>query len=76
MLLGIEEQKIRFVEHHVAHLAAAYYLSPFKKKPILGITCDGAGDGLSATVNICDNNKIKEFVKFLDILQLEKFILE
>ena len=59
MLLGIEEQKIRFVEHHVAHLAAAYYLSPFKKKPILGITCDGAGDGLSATVNICDNNKIK-----------------
>ena len=29
------------------------------KKPILGITCDGAGDGLSATVNICDNNKIK-----------------
>ncbi len=58
-LIGIDEKKIKFVEHHLAHLSAAYFLSPYKNRPILGITCDGAGDGLSATVNICSDNKIK-----------------
>ena len=55
--LGIDPSKISFIEHHLAHLAAAYYtannITP--NKPILGFTCDGAGDGLSATVSICKN---------------------
>ncbi len=59
--LGIDPSKISFIEHHLAHLAAAYYtannITP--NKPILGFTCDGAGDGLSATVSICKNNSIK-----------------
>ena len=59
--LKINENIIEFIEHHLAHLAAAYYTAPNVgvNKPILGLTCDGAGDGLSATVSICKNNDIK-----------------
>jgi carbamoyltransferase len=57
--LGISESKISFVEHHTAHLASAYYTSPVHyDEPVLGLTCDGAGDGVSATVSICRNNNI------------------
>ena len=58
--LGIREDKICFIEHHLAHLAAAYYTAPNVdvNKPILGLTCDGAGDGLCATVSVCKNNNI------------------
>jgi carbamoyltransferase len=57
--LGIHESKISFVEHHTAHLAAAYYTAPSQHtEPVLGLTCDGAGDGVSATVSICEGNKI------------------
>lgn len=51
--LGINREKVSFVEHHLAHGAAAYYGSPFDlDRPTLILTCDGAGDGLSATVSI------------------------
>jgi len=59
--LEIEASKVDFIEHHLAHLTAAYYtannITP--NKPILGFTCDGAGDGLSSTVSICKNNNIQ-----------------
>jgi len=55
--LGISEDKVSFVEHHTAHLSAAYYTAPKQHNlPVLGLTCDGAGDGLSATVSVCKNN--------------------
>ena len=59
--LKVKEDNICFIEHHLAHLAAAYYTAPnvSVNKPILGLTCDGAGDGLSATVSLCKNNNIK-----------------
>jgi len=51
--LGVSPDKIGFVEHHLAHGAAAYYGAPFAlDEPVLILTCDGAGDGLSATVSI------------------------
>jgi len=59
--LNLSESNVHFVEHHLAHLSAAYYTRPrdlFKGK-VLGLTCDGAGDGLSATVSICEQNSIK-----------------
>jgi len=56
-LLGASEDKISFVEHHDAHLAAAYHTSPYGHSPALGITCDGAGDGVSATVSLCIGNE-------------------
>lgn len=52
--LGIPRLPIQRVEHHLAHAAASYYLSPFvsKQSPALVITLDGSGDGLSGTVSI------------------------
>lgn len=59
--LGVSPHQIVFVEHHLAHLAAAYYTAPKwdHDTPTLGLTCDGAGDGLSATVSICKGSEIK-----------------
>lgn len=59
--LGISEAKVAFVEHHLAHLAAAYYTAPEMANdgPFLGLTCDGAGDNLCATVTLCDGNDLK-----------------
>ena len=53
--LGLAPDKVKFVEHHLAHLAAAYYTAPARPegKAVLGLTCDGAGDGLCATVSVC-----------------------
>ncbi len=44
--LGIRAP-IRFVEHHTAHAASAYYGSGFDRA--LVVTLDGAGDGLSGS---------------------------
>lgn len=43
-------KKVKYVDHHIAHAASAYYTSGFKKALIL--TADGSGDGCSLTVNI------------------------
>jgi carbamoyltransferase len=53
--LDFDPARVRFLEHHLAHLTAAYYTSPYLRsgEPVLGLTCDGAGDGLSATVSEC-----------------------
>ncbi len=55
--LGINNKEIVFVEHQKAHAACAFYSTNHKKA--LVFTADGAGDGLSSTVNIGLNNKIK-----------------
>jgi carbamoyltransferase len=59
--LGVRQDRIFFVEHHLAHLAAAYYTAPFasETETVLGLTCDGAGDNLCATVSICRKGKIE-----------------
>lgn len=58
--LGIDAGRVSFVEHHLAHLTAAYYTAPglAPDQPVLGLTCDGAGDGLCATVSVCKGNEI------------------
>jgi carbamoyltransferase len=58
--LGVAADRVRFVEHHLAHLAAAYYTAPWREpsRPVLGLTCDGAGDNLCATVSICRDSAI------------------
>jgi carbamoyltransferase len=59
--LGVATSRISFVEHHLAHLAAAYFTAPRDDaaRPVLGLTLDGAGDGLCATVSICRGNRIE-----------------
>ncbi|MBW2997529.1 hypothetical protein KY349_04280, partial [Candidatus Woesearchaeota archaeon] len=49
--LKIDDKELVFVEHQKAHAACAHYSKP-NKKPNLVLTTDGAGDGLSSTVNI------------------------
>ncbi len=58
--LNIEKDKIKFQDHHLCHACAAYFGSPFNlKDDTLVLTCDGAGDGLSATVSIANGLEIK-----------------
>ncbi len=51
--LGVSASRVRFVEHHGAHAHAAYWSSPWREGPVLVLTCDGSGDDLCATVNVC-----------------------
>jgi carbamoyltransferase len=58
----LANKKIYMVEHHLAHASSAYYNSGFKEA--LVITLDGAGDGLSGTVSIGENGRIKRLAEF------------
>lgn len=60
--LGIGNKKIRFIEHHLAHAACAYYQRPWDEKSLI-LTLDGMGDGLSATVNIGTRFKIQRIAE-------------
>ncbi len=44
-------------EHHLCHMASAYYCSGFKEA--VGVTVDGVGDLLSALVATCKDGDIK-----------------
>ena len=51
--IGIPLKEIIIVEHHLAHAASAYYLSPWNlDEDVLVFTADGQGDGLSSTISI------------------------
>lgn len=60
--LGIGDKKIKFIEHHLAHAACAYYQRPWDEKTLI-LTMDGMGDGLSATVNIGSGFNIKRIAE-------------
>ena len=47
---------IRTIDHHLAHLASAYYASPYKKAAIVSV--DGFGDFASGSWGVGDGNKI------------------
>ncbi len=49
--LSLEGKELMRVEHHRAHAATAFYPRPWDE-PTLVLTADGAGDGLSSTVNV------------------------
>ena len=65
--LGVEEGRIaaKFhnVEHHLAHVASAFYWSPFDRAT--GITCDGAGDFATNLVAMCEGTRIQVLRKTL-----------
>lgn len=57
--LGLTDKEIVFVEHHMAHASSAYRSSPWPYSGrALVITADGAGDGLSSTVNIGEEGRL------------------
>ena len=49
--LGLADERVRFVDHHACHAAAAYFGSPFAGSPALVLTNDNSGDGLCGTVS-------------------------
>ncbi len=58
--LGIEDNEVVFVEHHLAHAACAYRSCPWPyAEPVLVFTADGAGDGLSSTVSVGEKGEIR-----------------
>ncbi len=47
---------ILFIEHHLAHAASSFLVSPFKKAAVL--TTDGVGEWTTTSYGIAENNEI------------------
>tara|TARA_Y100000310_G_scaffold100506_2_gene98368 strand:+ start:6357 stop:8120 length:1764 start_codon:yes stop_codon:yes gene_type:complete len=47
---------VHFIEHHLAHAAAAYLVSPYKKAAI--VTVDGVGEWTTSSYGIGEGNEI------------------
>lgn len=59
--LGVDYSALRFqqhnLEHHIAHIASAYYCSPWEKAA--GFSYDGSGDFVSAMMARCEGPEIE-----------------
>src|SRR6266700_2844022 len=59
--LDIDPAQLRFqehhLEHHIAHIASAYYCSPWEKAA--GFSYDGSGDFVSTMMARCEGKKIE-----------------
>ncbi len=59
--LEVDPAKLRFqehhLEHHIAHIASAYYCSPWEKAA--GFSYDGSGDFVSTMMARCEGSEIE-----------------
>src|SRR5579884_1471831 len=59
--LDVDPTTLRFqehhLEHHIAHIASAYYCSPWEKAA--GFSYDGSGDFVTAMMARCEGNDIE-----------------
>lgn len=59
--LEVDRSQLRFqehhLEHHIAHIASAYYCSPWEKAA--GFSYDGSGDFVSTMTARCEGNDIE-----------------
>src|SRR6267154_887018 len=59
--LEVDPTQLRFqehhLEHHIAHIASAYYCSPWEKAA--GFSYDGSGDFVSTMMARCEGNEIE-----------------
>src|SRR6516225_2697300 len=59
--LEVDKDKLKFqehhLEHHIAHIASAYYCSPWEKAA--GFSYDGSGDFVSTMMARCEGNHIE-----------------
>jgi carbamoyltransferase len=59
--LQVDSGQLRFqehhLEHHIAHIASAYYCSPWEKAA--GFSYDGSGDFVSTMMARCEGNNIE-----------------
>lgn len=58
---GVSPRQLRFeqhhVEHHVAHTASAYFISPWERAT--GLTVDGSGDFATCLMTECTGHRIR-----------------
>ena len=52
-----ENVKFHFIEHHLAHIASAFYPSEFIKSN--GLSIDGSGDFVTCAIAECEGKRIK-----------------
>ena len=57
--VGLPDAKISRFDHHLCHAASAYFGWGRMDESILVLTCDGAGDGICASVNIGKGGTLK-----------------
>jgi len=59
--LDIDSEELKFqkhhLEHHIAHIASAFYCSPWEKAA--GFSYDGSGDFVSTMMARCEGNEIE-----------------
>ncbi len=56
--MGLGNIPVEFEDHHRGHAGTAYYgLRESKDERALVLTCDGDGDGLCASVRVCENGE-------------------
>lgn len=55
--LGITEDKILFIPHHLSHASSSFLCSPFNESAI--ITIDGVGEWSTASIGIGNKNEIR-----------------
>ena len=65
--------KYIFVEHHLAHIASAFFASNFDKA--IGLSIDGSGDFTSLMITECKNNELKIMERLHFPNSLEFFIM-
>jgi carbamoyltransferase len=57
---NVDEQSLKFeehrIEHHIAHIASAYFCSPWDK--CAGFSYDGSGDFVSTMMARCEGNRL------------------
>ena len=58
--LGISKDKVKRIDHHKAHAYYSYYCSNLIGKKVLALTADGMGDGVNATINTFDEDRVFE----------------
>ncbi len=68
--LGIKNDKLISIPHHLSHAASAFYPSPFKDAAVL--TIDGVGEWTTLSWGVCNGTNIKliKELKFPDSLGL------
>jgi carbamoyltransferase len=49
--------KVHYIEHHIAHVASAYYCSPWDNAA--GFSYDGSGDFVSTMMARCEGNQVE-----------------
>ncbi len=53
--------EVEFIEHHLAHAASCFFVSPYKEAAIL--TIDGRGESTSTMMSVGRGNKISKLVE-------------